>query len=76
MFLSVSDDGVTFSTPKEFKPFDSSPGEEIRTARVSLDSVEGRYVRLDFRNTSEWTFLAEVVFAGTHSLDRAREEDR
>ena len=69
VLISTSDDGVEFTEPQEFTPFDSSPGEEIRTAKFDLEDVHGRYVRLDFRNTSYWTFLAEVAFTGSRPLE-------
>ncbi len=65
VWVSFSLDGTLWSTPVEKSGFDSSSGDEIRTTTVSLDTMKGRYVRMDFRNTSQWTFLGEVAFKGT-----------
>ena len=65
VLISVSGDGSVFSTPVSFTGFDSSAGDQIRFALFDLSGMTGRYVRLDFRNTSQWTFLAEVSFTAS-----------
>ena len=65
LWVSVSDDGLLFSTPVLVAaPFDSSAGDAIRTAIVDMSAFSGQYVRLDLRNSSQWTFLTEVSFTG------------
>ncbi len=65
VWVSVSTDGSTWTTPVQKTAFDSSSGDATRTANIDLTGLVGRYVRLDFRNTSQWTFLGEVTFGGT-----------
>lgn len=36
----------------------------IRRIRVPLEGVHERFIRLDFRNGNEWTFIGEVRFFG------------
>jgi len=64
VLVSVSGDGVTYSTPVSFSAeFDSSAGDAIRMATLDVTELpEARYYRLDFRNTSQWAFFAEVTF--------------
>jgi hypothetical protein len=64
VLVSASAEGTWFSTPLSWSNFDSSPGNEIREALLYLDGLSGQFFRLDFRNTSQWTFLAEVDFLG------------
>ena len=64
VYLSISKDGTTFSEPLRCTPFNSSPGNSVRIAKLDLSGQSGRYVRLDFRQTSQWTFLSEVQFSG------------
>ncbi len=60
--VSLSVDGTIWADPVAFtKEFDDSAGDEIRMARLYVRGLAS-YVRLDFRNTSQWTFLAEVRF--------------
>ena len=66
VLLSVSDDGASFSTPVSFAAeFDHSGGNEIRSALLDLSGFSGQHVRLDFHNSSQWTFLTEVSFTGS-----------
>ncbi|HEY3378609.1 MAG TPA: SGNH/GDSL hydrolase family protein [Armatimonadota bacterium] len=62
--IATSDDGKTFSAPVTCTNFSADEGDEIRTAVIDLNDAKlgGQYYRLDFRNTSEWTFLTEVSF--------------
>jgi hypothetical protein len=63
VFVSFSTNGVDYSTPLSFtSEFNHAAGDQIRTAIISLNSNKASSVRLDFRNTSQWTFLAEVMF--------------
>ncbi len=66
VLISVSDiyDEAGFSTPVSFTGFDGTVGTEVRQAAFDLTGMIGRFVRLDFRNTSQWTFLGEVSFNG------------
>ena len=63
--ISVSKNGSTWTQPDTFIGFDNSAGNDIRSTTLSLAGSTGRYVRVDFRNATQWTFLAEVTFAGT-----------
>ena len=65
VLVSVSDDGSVFSTPVSLGGFDHSAGDEIRLALLDLPGLSGRYARLEFLNSSQWTFLAEVSFTST-----------
>jgi hypothetical protein len=63
VLVSFSNDGSLFTTPISFSSqFDSSAGDDIRSATLDLTGNSGRFVRLDFRNASPWTFLTEVSF--------------
>jgi len=64
VLVSTSSDNVTYSVPVTFSAeFDSSSGDAIRVGTLDVTGLpEARYYRLDFRNTSVWTFLAEVSF--------------
>jgi hypothetical protein len=65
VLVSVSRNGVDFSTPISLMPFDQSSGDSVRRAVADLTGLAGDFVRLDFRNTSQWTFFSEVSFTGT-----------
>ncbi len=62
--VSISGDNATYSAPVVFSSeFDSSGGDQVRVATLDVTGLpEARYYRLDFRNTSQWAFLAEVTF--------------
>ena len=62
--VSISGDNETYSAPVVFSSeFDSSGGDQVRVATLDVTGLpEARYYRLDFRNTSQWAFLAEVTF--------------
>jgi len=63
VFVSFSTNGVDYSTPLSFtSEFNHAAGDQIRTAILNLNSNRASSVRLDFRNASQWTFLAEVMF--------------
>jgi len=64
VLISISSDGVTYSTPVSFSAeFDSSAGDAIRVATLDATGLSSaRYYRLDFRNSSQWAFFAEVTF--------------
>jgi hypothetical protein len=69
VLVSFSTNGVDYSTPLSFtSEFNHAAGDQIRTAILTLNSNKASSVRLDFRNASQWAFLAEVKFeaaAGT-----------
>jgi hypothetical protein len=63
VLVSFSTNGVDYSTPLSFtSEFNHAAGDQIRTAILNLNSNRASSVRLDFRNASQWTFLAEVKF--------------
>lgn len=67
VLVSFSTNGVDYSTPLSFtSEFNHTAGDQIRTAILNLNSNRASSVRLDFRNTSPWTFLAEVKFDVAH----------
>ena len=71
--LSFADDGTHFTAGTLATPFDHSDGDAIRTAHLDIGGGRSRYVRLDFRNNSQWTFLAEVrVYATVASVAHAQ----
>lgn len=63
VLVSISDDGSTFGPATSYTAeFDSSAGNEIRFAYLDLTAFDDtRYVRFDFRNTGQWTFLSEIT---------------
>ncbi|MDA3926622.1 MAG: hypothetical protein PF904_18200 [Kiritimatiellae bacterium] len=67
VFVSFSTDGLNYTTPVSYtNEFDSSyAGAAMRMAALDVSNNVASYVRLDFRNTSPWTFLAEVDFTAT-----------
>ena len=67
LLISTSQDNVTYSSPVSFTSFDHSAGNEIRTASIDVSALSGgRYFRLEFRQSSQWTFLSEVYFFGNN----------
>ena len=66
VIITVSDDNSTYSAPTTFTAeFDSSPGDAIRVASLDVSALpDAQFYRLEFRQSSQWTFLAEVSFDG------------
>lgn len=65
MNVLVSNDGFNFTLVNTFTNFnDMGDNANYFTRRLvgDLDDVSGRFFRLQFSNTSEWTFLTEVTF--------------
>lgn len=68
LLVSFSDDGVSFSDPTIYTPFSATPptvSEDSLTVEEALVEIGGqwtRYVRLEFRNDNQWTFLGDVAF--------------
>jgi hypothetical protein len=73
--ISISQDGKTYTKLQEFKGFDDVAAVEAESRFVSIElmdhAVAAKYVRLDFFNDAEWTFLSEVRFL---SLGETRSE--
>ncbi|MFC1452097.1 hypothetical protein ACFLSJ_01980 [Verrucomicrobiota bacterium] len=60
--VAFSADGMHFGRPMLFSSeFDGSWGAAIRMARLDVTGRHGMAVRLEFRNASEWTYLAEIT---------------
>ncbi|HOD82340.1 MAG TPA: PEP-CTERM sorting domain-containing protein [Phycisphaerae bacterium] len=66
VLLTFSVDGQTFGSPLTFADFnDFDPNNNttyLRRAIIDLDNVSAQYVRMNFLNDHEWTFLTEVQF--------------
>jgi hypothetical protein len=66
--VSLSDDGESFTellTASEFRddlPSDTSGQGAPGIAHLNLNGARARYVRLEFYNDRQWTFLSEVFF--------------
>ena len=74
VLVSVSGDGIAFEQIHEFHSFEhqwENTGAAAlgsgtpRIAQIALPEVEARYVRLEFYNTNQWTFLSEVRFTSS-----------
>jgi hypothetical protein len=70
--IEFSDDGVTFDGLQTFTEFNDSahstqgPGSFwSRRLVADVDGVEASFVRLNFFNNQEWTFLSEVQFVAS-----------
>ncbi len=64
VLISVSTDGVNFSTPFVFNSFIGTGGAVVTTP-IDVTALDyARYVRLDFRQSGEWLLLSEVSFTG------------
>jgi hypothetical protein len=67
LLLSCGQDLSTFATPIAAGGFDASDGDAMRTATLDVNGHTCSYLRLDFRNGSQWTFLSEIrVYRDTH----------
>ncbi len=69
VWVSFSSDGDTFSTPEQYTPFSATPPPGIDISSLAVEEAfldiggyRARYVRLDFRNSGQWTFLGDVAF--------------
>lgn len=71
LIVSLSKDGKTFVQAAEFAGFNDSftasgpTGDDSgvpRIAEIKLADQPARYVRLEFVNEGQWTFLSEVLF--------------
>jgi|GEM_PF-2895319 len=65
VFISVSSNGVDYSTPVSFGPFVGTGGSGVTTTLDVSGLADARYYRLDFRQDVEWLLLSEVAFDGT-----------
>ncbi|MDY0166383.1 MAG: LamG-like jellyroll fold domain-containing protein [Thermoguttaceae bacterium] len=67
VWVSFSDDGLLFSNPTEYTPFADTPALDpdsltVEEALVEIGGEWARYVRMEFRNDGQWTFLGDVAF--------------
>ena len=68
VLVSFSTNGAGYSVPVSFtSEFNHGDGDQVRLALLDVSSNRASHVRLDFRNTSPWTFLAEVTFHGSNT---------
>ncbi len=68
ILVSFSTDGATFSAPVSYAAAgEHDAGNAIRTALLDVRGQTAAHVRLEFRNASQWTFLAECAFAADGS---------
>ena len=76
-FVRTSLDGITYSSPIAFlaSAFDSSAGDAVRQATLDITDVAARYVELDLRNSSQWTFIDEIQIHGTTGVTTASAPD-
>lgn len=66
LLISTSTHNSSYSSPVSFTTFDNSAGDEIRTTTMDVSALsDARFIRLEFRQSSRWTFLSEVEFFGT-----------
>jgi hypothetical protein len=65
VWVSVSEDGSTWTTPVEKPGPQDASGFEVRTAAFALNGMQGRYLRMDFRNGATWSALGEIAFTGS-----------
>lgn len=65
MVVSFSNDGHNFYDSCEYWGLDDSRGTWIGSCLFDFPDQEARFVRLQFFNDREWTFLGEIQFMGT-----------
>jgi hypothetical protein len=64
--ISFSNDGLNFSSTIVNMGFDGSATgtPDARSLTIDLGHVNARYVRMEFYNNQQWTFLSEVTLYG------------
>jgi hypothetical protein len=63
-----SSDGISFSGPQLLTPFANPAGPVVLSPIFSLSGGASRFVRLDFFNDQQWTFLTEIQFEGIQAI--------
>ena len=62
--ITLADDDQFSDTSRTLssRDFSTANVERVATARIEFPATRARFVRLDFYNDGQWTFLCEVRF--------------